>query len=508
VRAARALAAALVVLTAAARAGPVVETVQGRVEGIAADGVAVFKGLPYAAPPVGPLRWRAPQPAPTWRDTRDATKPGWACVQKRGAALEAGGDPGPVSEDCLTLNVFTPRAGRDARLPVMVWIHGGALAIGAGHLPIYDGSVLARHGVVVVTFNYRLGPLGFLVHPALEAEHRQKEQPPPANFGLLDQIAALRWVKANIAAFGGDASQVTLFGESAGAQSVLALMASPPARGLFHRAIAQSGYGLPSHPRAKAREVGVQLATSLGLRGERASAADLRAIPAERFADLPDPKLTLAPSFVVGDAPLPRTIVASFRAGQQAKVPLVIGSNSDEATVAGAFGIRSDAIIRRLGAGKLFVQPHYPEVKDDAELGRQVVRDAVFTAYARRIALLHARRAPTWRYYFSRLPERAEPGTPGVMHGGEVPVVFGSGDVCHCLSAPVTDADRAASRRLVERWSRFAIDGRPGSGWPRDGLAGRVLEFSNDGERVRQEFMRERMALFISAGNLLQAALR
>jgi para-nitrobenzyl esterase len=502
----RAAVALLALMTAwAAQAGPVVDTAQGRVEGVAADGIARFQGLPYAAPPVGRLRWRAPQAAAAWQGTRDASRPGAACTQKRGASLEGGGDPGPTSEDCLTLNVFTPRPERGAKLPVMVWIHGGALVIGAGQLSIYDGSVLARQGVVVVTLNYRLGPLGFLVHPALEAEHRDGA---PANFGLLDQIAALRWVRANIAAFGGDPSQVTVFGESAGAQSVLALMASPPARGLFQRAVAQSAYGLPSHPRAKAREVGIKLATSLGLPGARASAAQWRALPAERFADLPDPKLTLAPSFVVGDAALPRTIVANFRAGQQAKVPLVIGSNSDEASIAAAFGLRSEAILRQLGAGKLFVQPHYPGVTDDAELGRQVVRDAVFTAYARRIAVLHAARAPTWRYYFSRLPEAAAPGTPGVMHGGEVAVVFGSGDGCNCLAAAWTEADRAASRRLVERWTTFARTGQPGPGWPRDGrLAGRVLEFGAD-DQVREEFMRDRLNLFISAGNLLDAALR
>lgn len=497
-------------LSVAAHAGPVVQIAQGRIEGREADGVASFKGVPYAAPPVGALRWRAPQAAPVWSGTRDGSQPGAACTQKRGASLEGGGDPGPTSEDCLFLNVFTPRAQAGAKLPVMVWIHGGALVLGAGHLPIYDGAALARRGVVVVTLNYRLGPLGFLVHPALEAEHRGTAA--PANFGLLDQIAALRWVRSNIAAFGGDPSQVTIFGESAGAQSVLALMASPPARGLFQRGIAQSAYGLPSHPREKAREVGVQLASSFGLPGARASAARLRAIPAERFADLPDPKLTLAPSFVVGDAALPRTIVATFRAGAQARVPLVIGSNSDEASIATAFGLRPDAIVKQFGAGKWVIRPHYPDVKDDAELGRQVVRDAVFTAYARRIAVLHAPKAPTWRYYFSRLPEGAPPGTPGVIHGGEVAVAFGNLDLCNCLAAPATDADRAASGRVIERWTAFAIGGSPqaagGPDWPRDArLPGAVLEFGAT-EQVQRDFMGRRLDVFIGAGNLLDAVLR
>jgi para-nitrobenzyl esterase len=243
-----------------------------------------------------------------------------------------------------------------------------------------------------------------------------------------------------------------------------------------------------------------------------ASAAQLRAVPAERFATLDNPKLTLAPSPVIGDAVLPRSLLATFRAGRQAKVPLVIGSNSDDASVAAAFGIRGDAVIRQLGAGKLFVQPHYPGVNDDVELGRQVVRDAVFGTFARRIAVLHAPHAPTWRYYFSRRPEGLTATLPGVPHGGEIPVVFGTGDSCGCTAVPWTDADRRASQRVMARWLAFASTGRPdatdGPHWPTDGrLRGTVLEFGED-EVLRTEFMRDRLNLFIGAGNLLDAALR
>jgi para-nitrobenzyl esterase len=500
----------LLCMAFAAHAGPTVATASGRAEGTQADNVAVFKGLPYAAAPIGALRWRAPQPARAWPGTRDATRFGRACTQKRGPSLEGGGDVGPTSEDCLFINVWTPRAETGAALPVMVWIHGGAFVLGSGSLPINDGTVLAQQGVVVVSFNYRLGPLGFVVHPALERE--AATQAATANFGLLDQIAALRWVRRHIAAFGGDPKRVTIFGESAGAQSVLALMASPPARGLFQQAIAQSPYGLPSHSRDKARAVGVQLANSLGLPGARAMAAQLRAVPAERFAMLEDPKLTLAPSPVIGDAALPRSLVASFRAGRHAKLPLVIGSNSDDASVAAAFGIRGDAVIRQLGAGKLFVTPHYTDVKDDAELGRQVVRDAVFGAFARRMAVLNAPHAPTWRYYFSRRPEGAPITQAGVPHGGEIAVVFGSGDTCNCTAARWTEADRTASRRVVERWVAFAKSGRPdaaaGPRWPTDGrLSSTVLEFGDD-EVLRPEFMRNRLNLFIGGGNLLDKVLR
>ena len=500
----------LAALSSSVHAGPVVATAQGRVEGVLERDVAVFKGLPYAQPPTGPLRWRAPRKPAAWSDTRDGSRFAPACVQNRAVSLEGGGDPGPVSEDCLYLNVWTPQGDFTTPRPVMVWLHGGALVFGAGHLPVYDASALARRGLVVVTINYRLGPLGFMVHPALERESGGAAA--PANFGLLDQIAALRWVQDNIASFGGDPSRVTVFGQSAGAQSVLALMASPPAKGLFQQAIAQSAYGLPSHPRTKARDVGVALASAAGLPGAQASAARLRAVPAERFIALTGPKSTLAPSFVIGDGAMPRTIVSAFRSRRQAAVPLVIGSNSDDASVAAAFGIRTDALVRQLGAGKLFVQPHYPDVHDDAELGRQVVSDAVFAAYARRIAALHAARAPVWRYYFSRRPGGVPPSVKGVPHGGEVAVVFESAELCNCLSAPATDDDRRVAREVADRWAAFAATRKPDAAappaWPRDGrLVSKVLEFGEQ-TTVRDEFMRQRLDAFIGAGNLLDAVLR
>ena len=500
----------LAALSSSVHAGPVVATAQGRVEGVLERDVAAFKGLPYAQPPTGPLRWRVPRKPAAWSDTRDGSRFAPACVQNRAVSLEGGGDPGPVSEDCLYLNVWTPQGDFTTPRPVMVWLHGGALVFGAGHLPVYDASALARRGLVVVTINYRLGPLGFMVHPALERESGNAGA--LANFGLLDQIAALRWVRDNIASFGGDPSRVTLFGQSAGAQSVLALMASPPARGLFQQAIAQSAYGIPSHTRDKARGAGVNLAHAVGLPGAQASAARLRAVPAERFIAVAGPTSTLAPCFVIGDAAMPRTIVSAFRRRQQAAVPLVIGSNSDETSVAASFGIRADALVRQLGAGKLLVQPFYPDVTDDAELGRQVVSDAVFAAYARRIAVLHAARAPVWRYYFSRKPAGVAATAKGVPHGGEVPVVFESGELCGCLAAPATEDDRRAAHDVADRWAAFATTGRPDAQappvWPRDGrVLATVLEFGEQ-TTVREEFMRRRLDAFITAGNLLDAALR
>lgn len=488
----------------AAQAAPRVVVAAGTAEGVALDGLSVFRGLPYAAPPVGDLRWRAPQPVAQWQGVRPASTFGAACPQKPGLSLEGGGDPGPLSEDCLHLNVWTPRAEPGARLPVMVWLHGGALIFGAGSLPLYDGAALAKQGVVVVTVNYRLGPLGYFVHPALE-----KAAPGgPANFGLLDQIAALRWVQAHIAAFGGDPQRVTVMGQSAGAQSVLALMASPPARGLFQRAIAQSPYGLPSHTRSQARATGVRVAEALGLPGAAASPSQLRAVPAERFAALEGKGLSLAPSLIVGDAAVPTALLAAFQAGQQAPVPLIVGSNSDETSVALAFGIEPAALVQKLGAGRILVGPLYPGVTDDAELGRQVVRDVVFTAFARRIAVLQSARAPTWRYHFDALPAAAHGSQPGVAHGGEVTALFGTGDLCGCLPVTLTDADRRLWQGLADRWVAFAKAGVPDVAdapvWPKDTrYRPAVMVFGREQTLPEPDFMRQRLNVFIGALKLV-----
>ncbi len=338
---------------------PAAATTSGPVQGQVVNDIAVFRGIPFAAPPVGDRRWREPQPVPPWSDVRQALSAAPSCPQKRGLSLEGGGDPGQLDEDCLYLNVFTPRADPGARLPVMVWIHGGALIFGSGGLAIYDGSALAGRGVVVVTINYRLGPLGFFAHPALD-----KERPGGAiNFGLLDQIAALRWVKANIAAFGGDPAKVTVFGQSAGAQSVLALMTSPLASGLFRGAIAESPYGVPSHTRRAATSTGVAIANAVGLPGASASIAALRSIPATRLAALEGKDLSLAPGFVVGDEAVPMPLLQAFQKGREAAVPLIIGSNSDDASVAVAFGIDPAQLVQKMGRAHVLVRSYYPRCR-------------------------------------------------------------------------------------------------------------------------------------------------
>lgn len=481
-------------------ARPVVGTDAGAVAGTTDGDIEVFRGIPYAAPPVGDLRWREPRPAPPWTGERDARRNGNACMQQPGASLEGGGDPGPLSEDCLTLNVWTPAAGGSAKKPVMVWIHGGALVFGAGGLPLYDGAVLARRDVVVVTLNYRLGALGFFAHPALRDGS-------PMNFGLLDQIAALQWVQRNIAAFGGDPGNVTIFGESAGAQSVLALYASPLARGLFQRGIAQSAYGIPSHTRKKARDSGIAVASAVGLPGGSATLAQLRDVAPQRFFGLRDPATNLAPGFIVGDAAMPRPILEAFQEKQQAPLPLVIGSNSNEATVAVAFGLDPAQLIERMRAARVLVQPLYPGVDDRDALGRYLIRDLVFTAFARRIAYLQSQRAPTWRYYFSHVPEGQRGTAPGLGHGGEIPFVFGTAGGCGCLPEPFTLGDQSLAERTGDYWVAFARSGDPNvagaPAWPADSVRrARVLELASP-PVAREAFMARRINALIG---LLKAA--
>jgi para-nitrobenzyl esterase len=442
---------------AVTQAGPVVGTTHGAVEGLLDSGVSSFRGIPYAAAPVGALRWRAPEPSRPWKRLK-ADRFGASCIQPVSKAQDAAfGGAGVQSEDCLTLNVWTPRARKGERLPVMVWVHGGAFMSGAGSLPAYDGSALAGMGAVVVTINYRLGSLGFFCHASLDEEAPGG----PVNFGLLDQIAALRWVQANAEAFGGDASNITLFGESAGAQSVIALTASPMARGLFQKGIAQSPYGIPSHTRDEACAAGAKVASELGLPGDRASTRDLRAMPAARFAGLTKPGQSLAPSLVFGDRVLPAAILDQFENGEASSVPLIIGNNSNEASVAALFGIEPGFLLEKLGMAKIAVRLLFPGTKDDADLERQVVRDSVFSAYVKRIADLQAARAPAWRYFFSYLPERQRGREPGVSHGGEVVFVLGTLGRAPAYRDIRTDADERMARLVASYWLAFARTGRP-----------------------------------------------
>lgn len=485
---------------------PLAETCQGTLLGLVDENIHLWRGIPFAQPPVGSLRWRAPRPVQPWSGVRQADTFSASCWQNIDYCRElGGGDPGRFSEDCLYLNVWSP-AVRSAPLPVMVWLHGGGYTIGAGGLPPYDGKALAQRDVVVVTVNYRLGHLGFFAHPALEGE----DDEPLNNFALMDQIAALRWVQENIAAFGGDSNNVTLFGESAGARSVLSLMTSPKAAGLFHKAVIQSGYTLPDTPREKALEKGVQLAAHFGL--ENASAEQLRAIPAEKLWPLEAP-LNIGPTPIAGDAVLPQPMLDVFFAAKQHAMPVLIGSNSDEASVMAVFGVDLAGEIeklrrtRRLGLG--LIKLLYPGVKGDEELGRQVCRDMAFTTLGYVVMQAQQRvNQPCWRYWFDYVAE-AEHATyaNGAWHGNEVPYVFDTLTLAEPARFYVNERDRAFAAQVADYWVNFAhhasatctvLNGP--TRWPaslqgRDRLL-RIGLNKHAGFKVENRFMRARLALF------------
>ncbi|MEI9927547.1 MAG: carboxylesterase family protein [Sphingomonas sp.] len=442
---------------AAARPRPAVRVETGRLIGTAESGVLAFRGIPYAAAPVGDRRWRAPARAAAWSGVRDAARYGAACPQPSDHK-EPWAQVGATSEDCLFLNVWRP-AGPGVH-PVMVFLHGGGFTYGAAGVPLYDGARLARHGVVVVTLNYRLGRLGFFAHPALT---REDPDGLLGNYGIMDQIAALRWVKRNIAAFGGDAGNVTVFGESAGAGVAQLLMGSPAASGLFDKAISESGAGgsvlvpIRGAP-VSAETLGERWAESVGLKD--ATTAQLRALPVEKV---------LGRSFPFIDG---RVVVASpgtaFSRGREAKVPLLIGANSNEATLAGngeaaarrVLGDRYDDLLKAYAAARPG-QTGKAAAVDLAE-------DALSILPSFSIAAMHAANgALAYDYYFTQVPANLRAGSAGTPHGGELEYLFGNPDA----GSAWDDADRRVSEIMAGDWVRFARTGNPNPsgerGWPR-----------------------------------------
>ncbi|MCK1383585.1 carboxylesterase family protein [Bradyrhizobium sp. 21] len=461
--------------TTATAAEREVHTQAGCVRGGSCDarGVLAFKGIPYAAPPVGPLRWCAPQPPAPWDGVRDALTFGAGCL----SALENDQRPGPRDEDCLYLNVWTAAKHADEKRPVMVWIHGGGFQFGSSANPATDGGALAAKGAVVVSFNYRLGILGFLAHPDLDREA------PSGNYGLQDQLMALRWVKANIAGFGGDPDNVTLFGESAGAMAVGVLMASPLAHGLFHKAIGQSGafwdgkHG-PMQSFEEARARGLAFARQQG----NGSIAALRAMPADQLnAAAPwsfrtSPVVTaFSPSIdhhVVPDVPARR-----FLRGEQMHIPLLAGWNAAEEFPFTSQSLPDQSARAFLTAvEEMFGKEHmadllkvYPAATDaEAKASAAALTgDYVVGEQCWQWLRLHRRggRAPVYGYHFSY----TSPYTPIASHVTEIPFVFGTltpQQVIGSTTLPA-DEDRALARTLMDYWVNFAAHGDPnGSGLP------------------------------------------
>ncbi len=469
-------AAACVAAPLAAQPGPVVHAPAGTVRGEVHGDLQVFKGLPYAVAPVGWRRWKPPAVMPAWKGERAATEYGPACFQPKSPPGSIYADaPATMSEDCLLLNIWSRANAK--KVPVLVWIHGGALTTGSSSQSIYDGAALAERGVVVVSINYRLGVLGYLAHPGLSAESRQGIS---GNYGLLDQIAALHWVKNNIAAFGGDASNVTIAGESAGALSVMYLMASPLARGLFEKAIAQSGYMI-STPELRgsqfgdvpAEDVGAWLAGKLGV----IDVAGLRAMNAGALTEAAA-RAGYAPFGTIDGRVLPRQLVDVFDRGEQARVPLLAGFNSGE--------IRSLRFLappppKDAAAYTALIRERYADLADAflelypstdlAESVLQTTRDSIYGWTAERLVRKQtALGIPAFLYFFDHGYPAADTAGLHAFHASEIPFVFGNADRTPPLwpKVPAEPAESNLSAAISSYFVAFARDGSPeAAGQPR-----------------------------------------
>ena len=481
---------------------PVVQTAVGKVQGSMQDALKVFKGIPYAAPPVGAARWKPPAMPQAWPGTREANDYGPACIQPtlRVQSIYAQ-DIGATSEDCLSLNVWAPATAKKA--PVFVWIHGGALRTGSSKETMYDGAKLASsQGMVVVSINYRLGVLGYLAHPELSAESADGVS---GNYGVLDQVAALQWVRDNIAVFGGDAGNVTVAGESAGALSVMYLMASPRARGLFHKAIVESGYMISTpalkqgvHGEFAAEQVGSVVGAKLGA----PSLAALRALDAQKLMD--DASAAgYAPWGSIDGKVLTAQLVETFERGEQAPVPLLVGFNSGEirsltvlAPPAPASAADYEAAIRKaygdLAGEYLRLYP----ATDMLQSNYANTRDALYGWTSERMARNQAAIGQSaYLYYFDHGYPAADAAGLHGFHASEIPYVFGGFDRTppRWPKNPDTPAEHAYADAVMGYWGSFARDGKPRAaghpGWPAHGHDGAYLHFADDAPRSATDLL-------------------
>jgi para-nitrobenzyl esterase len=502
--------AAFALVGGMAYAGDEVKLDSGRVKGATAEGVTSFKGIPYAAAPVGPLRWRAPQPVTPWHGVRAATSYGADCAQSPfpGDAAPLGVTP---AEDCLYANVWVPAAAPRHRMAVMVWIYGGGFVNGGSSPAVYDGSSFARRGVVLVSFNYRVGRFGFFAHPALSKEHPEE---PHGNYGYLDQIAALRWVKRNAAAFGGDPDNVTVFGESAGGGSVHMLLSSPLAKGLFQKAIIESGGGrttltaprsidqsVPGLPSAES--VGVAFARHNQIEGDGAEAlAALRALPAEKvIAGLN--MMTMSNPTYAGPMIDGRVVIespeAAYQAGRGAKVPLIVGATNND--IGFGFVRTKDELFQKFGANAARARALYDPAGQAAlrGLAQAVAADAMMVEPARYTARLFAALGkPVYEFRFSYVAESMRKEWKGAPHATEIPYVFDT--VAARYGKDLTPADKATAEAANAYWVNFAKTGNPnGKGlpaWPAYTAAkDELLEFTPQGPKAVADAWKERLDL-------------
>lgn len=468
---------------------PVVDAPAGPVEGTAQGDVAAFKGIPYAQPPVGPLRWKPPVALPRWTGLRPCHDFGPACPQPQPKLSLIFADTSfPQSEDCLTLNIWAPKDVQNA--PVLFWIYGGALSRGASCEGFYDGARLAARGVVVVSVNYRVGVFGFLAHPELSAENKAGLS---GNYGLLDVIAALRWVQDNIATFGGDAGNVTVAGESAGALIAMYLMAAPEARGLFAKVIAQSAY-MMSMPELKERRYGAASAEESGVQFAAAlqaeSVADLRAMDAGTLTEAAS-LAGFAPWIAVDGVTVPRQLVDVFDRGEQAPVPILAGFNSGEIR---ALRILASHPLASTAAYERIIRERYGEFAETflrrypaAAMNESILaatRDALYGWTSERLVRSQSRIGlPSYLYLFDHGYPAADAVGLHACHASEIPYVFGTFDGTPPLwpKVPETKDERRISDAMIGYWTSFAASGSPTAAgepdWPVYAPAGSAMVF-------------------------------
>jgi len=490
----------------------VVRVDSGQLQGVVDDGVVSYKGIPFAAPPVGDLRWRPPQPAAQWTGVRQATEFGADCMQARfGPPPAAGAPPVPApSEDCLFVNVWRPaRAAPGAKLPVMVWIYGGGFMFGSSAMPSTSGTQLAKQGVVLVAANYRVGRFGFFAFPALSREHPEE---PKGNYAYMDQIAALKWVQKNIAAFGGDPNNVTIFGFSAGGVSVHSLLTMPMARGLFHKAIVESGGSrdsvLTARPMSKdgvdpnypvsAETIGINFAHSMGIEGtDQASLAKLRTLTAEQILrGAPAQPGVSVPSYettpILDGKLVTETAETAYKAHREPRVPLMLGSNSADTAGNRIKATTKEQLFARFGQWSSQAKAAYdPDGSTDLATLISRANDDFGQAEPARFAAsaFATNGSPVYLYRFSYVQTGMRERMPaGAPHGGEIAFVFGTLGTPSFgpPPPPPTPQDQAVSRMAQSYWVNFARSGDPNgaglSAWPRyDPSRDLIFDFHPDG---------------------------